>query len=94
VRACDGKRMPQFTIPGLLFIDTPGHESFTHLRERGGSIADIAVLVVDIMQGFQPQTIESIRILREFKTPFIVPQTRWTSSQAGGQGASLRARAA
>ena len=67
-----GKRMPQFTIPGLLFIDTPGHESFTHLRERGGSIADIAVLVVDIMQGFQPQTIESIRILREFKTPFIV----------------------
>lgn len=67
-----GKRMPSFTIPGLLFIDTPGHESFTHLRERGGSIADIAVLVVDIMQGFQPQTIESIRILREFRTPFVV----------------------
>lgn len=62
----------QFSIPGLLFIDTPGHASFTHLRERGGSIADIAVLVVDIAQGFQPQTVESIRILREFKTPFIV----------------------
>lgn len=62
----------EFTIPGLLFIDTPGHASFTHLRERGGSIADIAVLVVDIAQGFQPQTVESIRILREFKTPFIV----------------------
>ena len=62
----------EFTIPGLLFIDTPGHESFTHLRERGGSIADIAVLVVDIAQGFQPQTTESIRILREFKTPFIL----------------------
>ncbi|MEM2138074.1 MAG: translation initiation factor IF-2 [Candidatus Anstonellaceae archaeon] len=65
-------RKMQFSIPGLLFIDTPGHESFTHLRERGGSIADIAVLVVDIAQGFQPQTIESIRILREFKTPFVV----------------------
>jgi len=70
--AATGGKLPPFTIPGLLFIDTPGHESFTHLRERGGSIADIAVLVVDIMQGFQPQTIESIRILREFKTPFIV----------------------
>jgi len=66
------KKKIDFTIPGLLFIDTPGHESFTHLRERGGSIADIAILVVDIAQGFQPQTIESIRILREFKTPFIV----------------------
>ncbi|VVC00765.1 putative translation initiation factor IF-2 [uncultured archaeon] len=65
-------KMPPFTIPGLLFIDTPGHGAFTHLRERGGSIADIAVLVVDINQGFQPQTIESIRILREFRTPFII----------------------
>lgn len=67
-----GGKLPPFTIPGLLFIDTPGHGAFTNLRERGGSIADIAVLVVDVNQGFQPQTVESIRILRSFKTPFIV----------------------
>lgn len=62
----------ELKIPGLLFIDTPGHEAFTNLRERGGSIADIAVLVIDIAQGVQPQTRESIRILRQYKTPFLV----------------------
>ncbi|MCC7571008.1 translation initiation factor IF-2 [Candidatus Micrarchaeota archaeon] len=59
-------------IPGLLFIDTPGHEAFTSLRDRGGSIADIALLIIDITQGIQPQTIESINILKTHKTPFIV----------------------
>ncbi|MBN1941298.1 MAG: translation initiation factor IF-2 [Candidatus Diapherotrites archaeon] len=57
---------------GLLFIDTPGHEAFTNLRKRGGSIADIAVLVIDINQGVQPQTEEAIEILKSFKVPFIV----------------------
>ncbi len=59
-------------IPGLLFIDTPGHEAFTSMRERGGSIADIAILVIDVQQGIQPQTIESINILKANKTPFLV----------------------
>lgn len=61
-----------FTIPGLLMIDTPGHAAFTSLRKRGGNLADIAILVVDINEGFKPQTIEAIEILRSFKTPFII----------------------
>jgi translation initiation factor 5B len=59
-------------LSGLLFIDTPGHEAFTNLRKRGGSIADLAVLVVDLTQGFQPQTLEAVEILRSFKVPFLV----------------------
>ncbi len=62
----------KFTIPGLLFIDTPGHAAFTSLRKRGGALADIAILVVDINEGFKPQTIEAIDILRGSKTPFVI----------------------
>ena len=62
----------KFDVPGLLFIDTPGHHSFITLRARGGSLADIAVLVIDIREGIMPQTIESIKILRQYKTPFII----------------------
>jgi translation initiation factor 5B len=59
-------------IPGLLVIDTPGHEVFANLRMRGGSAADIAILVVDANKGFEAQTIESMEILRKRKVPFVI----------------------
>ncbi len=61
-----------FDLPGLLFIDTPGHHSFSTLRSRGGALADIAILVVDVNDGFQPQTEEALDILQRTGTPFVV----------------------
>src|SRR3990167_2831290 len=59
-------------IPGFLFIDTTGHAAFNNLRKRGGSLADLAILVIDINEGIKPQTAEVIQILKSNKTPFIV----------------------
>lgn len=59
-------------VPGLLFIDTPGHHSFVTLRARGGALADLAILVIDINEGIKPQTVESLSILKRYKTPFLV----------------------
>jgi translation initiation factor 5B len=63
-------------IPGLLFIDTPGHAAFISMREKGCNVADLAILVVDINEGFQEQTIESLKILKEYKVPFVVAATK------------------
>lgn len=62
----------EIEIPGLLIVDTPGHEAFTNLRRRGGSVADIAILVIDVLRGFEAQTFECIEILKSRKTPFLV----------------------
>ena len=90
VKVC-GKLIKKDTIelPGLLFIDTPGHQAFSSLRTRGGGLADLAILVIDFNEGFKPQTVESLRILKQQKTPFVVALNKidkisgWTSKGIG-----------
>jgi translation initiation factor 5B len=76
-RLCEGiLRTDQLRVPGLLFVDTPGHRSFETLRRRGGALADLAILVIDAREGVMPQTRESAQILRREKTPFTVALTK------------------
>ncbi len=71
-KVCGNQVKDKFKLPGLLFIDTPGHHAFTTLRSRGGALADLAIVIVDVNEGFQPQTIEAVNILKNYKTPFVV----------------------
>jgi translation initiation factor 5B len=88
----------ELQVPGLLFIDTPGHHAFTSLRSRGGSLADLAVLIVDVNEGFQPQTIESLTILKRYKTPFVVAANKidrisgWRATENASFAKSLKAQ--
>ncbi len=88
----------ELQVPGLLFIDTPGHHAFTSLRSRGGSLADLAVLIVDVNEGFQPQTIESLTILKRYKTPFVVAANKidrisgWRPMENASFAKSLKAQ--
>lgn len=88
----------KLTIPGVITIDSPGHEAFANLRRRGGSIADIAILVIDVNQGFQTQTWEAIEILKQFKVPFLVAATKidlipgWIARETSSFGESLGAQ--
>lgn len=87
-----------FDLPGLLFIDTPGHHSFSTLRARGGALADIAILVIDVNDGFQPQTIEALDILKRTQTPFVVAANKidtipgWNTHEDGPIQTSLDAQ--
>ena len=74
---CEGiLRTDQLVVPGLLFVDTPGHRSFETMRRRGGALADLAILVIDSREGVMPQTLESLQILRREKTPFAIALTK------------------
>ncbi len=85
---CGGK--VKLEIPGFLFIDTPGHAAFTSLRKIGGSLADLAILVVSIKEGIKPQTGEVLQILKANKTPFLVALNKIDSISGWAKDGNLK----
>jgi len=83
-------------LPGILIVDTPGHAAFLNLRTRGASVADIAIVVVDVQAGFQPQTFESMRLLRQRKIPFLIAANKidrvagWKANKGLSFGATFK----
>ncbi len=84
------KQNIRLDIPGFLFIDTPGHAAFTNLRKRGGSLADLAIVVVSIKEGIKPQTAEVLQILRAHKTPFLIALNKIDSISGWHSNKSLK----
>jgi translation initiation factor 5B len=91
-----GRGKIELKIPGFIILDTPGHAAFTSLRKRGGNLADIAILVIDINEGIKPQTEECISILKQYKTPFVIALNKidllpaWASNQKAGLMESIK----
>ena len=75
-KVINGKYAVEPTIPGMLLIDTPGHEAFNVMRENGSTLCDIAIVIIDIMDGVKPQTIESVEMLRKNRVPFVIVVTK------------------